>query len=428
MSTGLTRREAIAAATASFAAFFGRRPASAQEREQWANWSRSVRWAPRRVERPSSVEEVVAAVRRAAGAGDVLRVTGTGHSFVPLCATDGSLALLTKMSGVESIDTERRRANVLAGTKLAALHEPLHAAGLAMETLPDIDRQALAGAIATDTHGTGREIGSLSALVTAVRLVDGRGRVVDCSADERPDILQAARVHLGVLGVLTHIEIRLVPAFRLLERSWIASFDECMAELDSNIAGHRHFEFFWVSDRDACLMKSLDPTDETEDRESFEDDQGLVGERVGWSGLIFASQRNRRFNEIEYSLPAERGPDCLGELRELMLGKHRDVTWPLEYRTVKGDDIWLSTSHGRPTVTISAHQAANLPYQPFFDDVEAVFRNHDGRPHWGKMHSLGAKQLSELYPRWNDFLKVREELDPEGRFLSPYTRELLLGA
>ncbi|MDX1385077.1 MAG: D-arabinono-1,4-lactone oxidase [Thermoanaerobaculia bacterium] len=421
----LSRREWLAGATAAFAAFLGRPGAAAQAeaRETWKNWSGAVSWTPRRVVRPGSVGDVVAAVRAGADAGEVVRVAGTGHSFVPLTATDGSFLLTNALSGVESIDREQRRATVLAGTKLADIHAPIHAAGLGMTTLPDIDRQALAGAIATATHGTGRTIGSLSTQVTAVELVDGRGRVVRTSASKRPDLLQAARVSLGALGVLTRIELQLEPAFRLHEKTWVAPYEEAVATLDEQIESHRHFEFFWVSNRDACLMKTLDPSDDDGDGERS--DGELEGERVGWSGEIFPSVRNRRFNEIEFSVPITAGRACLAELRELMLGRHAAVTWPLEYRTVAADDAWLSPAYRRDTVTISAHQAANLPYRPFFDDVESVFRNHDGRPHWGKMHGLRAADLAQLYPRWDDFQRVRRELDPDGRFLSPYLRRIL---
>ncbi|MEE2776703.1 MAG: D-arabinono-1,4-lactone oxidase [Acidobacteriota bacterium] len=428
MPFDLNRREWLVGAVAALAPFFGSsRSARAQQQpEAWANWSRSVEWHPRVVERPVTVDDVVAAVRASEAHGDPLRVAGTGHSFVPLTATDGSFVLPTRLAGVQHIDNEGRRATVLAGTKLSAIDAPIHEAGLAMSTLPDIDRQSLAGAISTATHGTGREIGNLSSLVTSLRLVNATGEVVSAGPEENADLFQAARVSMGLLGVLTEIELQLVPAFMLHEKSWVATYDEMAEGLESHIAGHRHFEFFWVSGRDACLMKSLDPTDESEDWERQGAD-GLSGERVGSSGAIFPSVRNRRFNEIEYALPAEAGPGCLAELRQLMLSKHAAITWPLEYRTVAADDMWLSPAYGRATVTISAHQANELDHRPFFDDVEAIFRNHNGRPHWGKMHSLTARELRDLYPRFNDFVELRQEMDPKGRFLTPYCRELMVG-
>ncbi|MEE9281686.1 MAG: D-arabinono-1,4-lactone oxidase [Myxococcota bacterium] len=422
---GLSRRGFVGGTLAGLAALAGfRRRAAAAV--QWSNWSGSVRASPHELARPASVDDVVAALRSARAQGRTVRAVGSGHSFVPLCATDGVAMTLAPMRGVASIDRERREATVLAGSKLYELGQPLRQAGLAMETLPDIDRQEIAGAIATGTHGTGREIGNLSTQVVGLSLVTGSGDVVRCSARERPDILRAAQVSLGALGIITHVRLRLLPAYRLHEKTRIASYDETAAQLAARIESNRHFEFFWVSDRDACLLKTLNPTEVQEDSEHYVDEERLVGERVGWSDRILPSVRATAFNEIEYAVPAEQGSECLAELRELMLGKYKDVAWPLEYRTVAADDIFLSPAHGRPTVTISAHQSAELPYTPFFADVEAVFRNHNGRPHWGKIHTLQAADLAALYPKWTEFQKVRQELDPEGLFLSPYVRNLLL--
>ena len=136
--------------------------------------------------------------------------------------------------------------------------------------------------------------------------------------------------------------------------------------------------------------------------------------------------RNRKFFEIEFSLPEANGPDCIREIRALMLDKHAAVEMPLEYRTLGSDDIYLSPAYGRETVTISAHQRNTLPYEEFFADVEAIFRNHQGRPHWGKIHTHTSKELSDLYPRWDEFHKVRQELDPEGRFMNAFLRKIFV--
>ncbi len=405
---------------------------------EWTNWSGSVRFTPADKAAPATLEEVRAAVKRAAAAGRRVRAIGSGHSFVPLCETDGLQLVTSRLRGIESIDAKKREAWILGGSKLYHIGEPLRKAGLALSTMPDIDRQALAGSVATGTHGTGREIGSLSSYVTALRLVTASGDVLECSPEKRPDVFRAAQVSLGALGVITHVRLALEPAFRLRERIWNVGFEACMAQLESHVASNRHFEFFWFPDpspfvrkptfpaRDVCSMKSLQPTTDPRDFERWDDPDHTTGERVGWSDQIFPSARDVAFNEIEFSVPAERGPDCLRELRALMLGKHKDALWPLEYRTVKPDEAYLSPEHGRATVTISAHQPAERPYRPFFDDVEVVFRNHGGRPHWGKIHQLGAKQLAPLYPKWDAFQKVRAELDPKGVFLNPFLRRVLI--
>ena len=148
-------------------------------------------------------------------------------------------------------------------------------------------------------------------------------------------------------------------------------------------------------------------------------------ERIDRSYRIFPSERNLKFNEMEFALPAANGRECLCEIRQLMQQRHPHVLWPIEYRTLAADDLWLSPAFGRETVTISIHQAADLAHQAFFADAEAIFRNHHGRPHWGKMHSLRADDLRRLYPQWEQFQTIRQSLDPAGTFLNSYLRALV---
>jgi L-gulonolactone oxidase len=110
-----------------------------------------------------------------------------------------------------------------------------------------------------------------------------------------------------------------------------------------------------------------------------------------------------------------------------MRSRHSYVQWPIEYRTLRADDIALSPAYGRPTVTISLHQAADKPYREFFADAEAIFRNHRGRPHWGKIHTHSSRELEALYPQWGEFLALRARLDPHRRFQNRYLRALLEG-
>ena len=133
--------------------------------------------------------------------------------------------------------------------------------------------------------------------------------------------------------------------------------------------------------------------------------------------------RELRFNEMEYSVPGEAGPECFA-VRERMRSRWPDVVWPVEYRTLAADSAWLSTAHARDTVTISLHQDAVLPCDPFFADCEAIFTAHGGRPHWGKLHTRSARDLAALYPLWERFRALRRELDPDGTFANAYLREL----
>jgi FAD-linked oxidoreductase len=401
---------------------------------------------------PASETELVKLIGKANAANLTVRVAGTGHSFTPLCASEGVLISLDRLQGLVSTDSARLEATIWAGTKIWQMGEPLQQVGLAMANMGDIDRQSIAGAISTGTHGTGRGLGSISTQVVGLRLLTANGEVVACSAEAEPELFKAGQVSLGALGIITQVTLRLLPAYRLQEISWVIPTQECLAILDRLIVENRHFEFFWLPKEDACAAKALNPTENDEFRmmnptsldnrdesgaDSPEEDtpgsqsppgtlaRYIKGKRIDHSYRIFPSERTILFNEIEFALPEANGPDCFLEIRRLMQTKYPEVTWPIEYRTLGADDIYLSPAYGRDSVTISVHQAHHLPYEAFFADVEAIFRNHQGRPHWGKVHTHTARELRPLYPLWDRFQQARERLDPRGRFMNDYLCSIL---
>ena len=385
----------------------------------WSNFSGRVAFHPARRARPKSEAELRTLVREAASEGKGVRVAGSGHSFTPLVRTEGTLVSLDDWQGIEAVDTDKRQAVIRAGTVLHALGEPLLSQGLTLRNMGDVDVQALAGAVATGTHGTGPTLANISSQVIGARLVLASGDVLELAADDDAERLDAARVSLGLLGVFSTLTLQLVPAYRLHERIWRGDIETCLAALDANIAGSRHFEFWWYPHRDYAEQKALQPTDAEPESVA-----GRKGERIDWSSRILPSVRELKFNEMEYSVPAAAGPACFRAVRERMRSHWPDVVWPVEYRTLAADSGWLSTAHARDSVTISLHQDASLDCDAFFSDCEAVFRAHDGRPHWGKLHGRSGAELAGLYPQWQRFRRLRAELDPAGTFANAYLREL----
>ncbi len=382
----------------------------------WSNFSGRVRARPARVELPSSESQIQALVRETR---EPIRVVGTGHSCTPLCATDGILLSLDRLSGVTAVDAESSSATIRAGSKIHDLGPPLRRADLATINQGDVDVQSLAGAVSTGTHGTGPELGSMSTAVRRMRIVLASGDVIECAPDLEPEVFRAARLSLGAFGIISEIELQLMPAYNLHQREWkeeVAGAQTFLTRSREN----RHLEFFWSPVRDVLYMKSLNPTsdapDPMPDRER---------ECIGHSADVFPSIREEKFNELEFAVPEERGVECFYEIREMMRTRHPEVLWPVEVRTLAADEIELSPANGRATITVSVHQAAELPSEELFADAQAVFANYGGRPHWGKFHSLEARQLRDLYPGWGDFLKLRDTLDPGGRFANPYLRQLL---
>lgn len=390
--------------------------------ESWKNWSGGIACEPGSIAAPAHEAEVLGLVRLAAASGQTVRVVGTGHSSMPLVTTDGGIMVsLARMQGLLGVDETIPAATFRGGTKIWTIGDPLLERGYSMITMGDIDRQAIAGALGTATHGTGRSLGNISSALVQVRMVTGSGELIEFDAQSDPETFPAIRVSLGALGIITAATIRVLPAYRLHEKVERVPMDTCMAKLEEHIASNRHFEFFWHPPEDVAEMKMLNPTEDgpeaVADRE---------GERIGWSPHIIPSVRERRFHEMEYAIPAEHGPECFARVRERMRDKHPDVGWPVEYRTVAPDDAYLSPHGGRDSVTISIHQAARLPYEDFFFDIEPIFREYGGRPHWGKVNSLGRDELRSLYPQWDAFERVRDRLDPGGVMLNPYLRGLFV--
>lgn len=381
----------------------------------WSNWSGSQQHQAARFELPANEAEIVNLLAKARDEDRCVRAVGTSHSFVPFW-TDDFIVSLDNMKGLVDYDAETLQATFRAGTKLHELGEPLWELGMSMQNMGDIDRQSIAGAVSTGTHGTGRSMQNIPSQLTRLRVARADGAVVDIDKEADDELFRAAQVSLGTFGIIVEATLQLMPRYYLHERNWTASVDECAAEREALIAGNRHFEFFWDPHSDTCAMKTLNFTDRQEEAKPAE------GEEIGPSYKIIPSARDMKFNEIEFSLPAEAGWECFMAVRRLMQESFPKVRWPLEYRTLKADDMLISSASERDTVTISAHQGVQYPWQEFFLAVENVFRGYDGRPHWGKVHTHQADELQRLYPHFDRFCELRRHMDPEGRFLNSFLR------
>lgn len=427
---------------------------------EWRNWSGWVKAKPHSLHRPESESELAELVAVADGP---VRVAGSGHSFTPICESSGSLFSLEKMSGLISCDQELQTARVLAGSTIRDLGPLLHGQGLGLINQGDIDRQAIAGAVGTGTHGTGKDLKSISAAVVGFRLVTPGGEVINCSATENADVFGAGRVSMGSLGIMSEIELQCTPAYALEERGGRLPVADLFDTLDALRDGNRHFEFFWFPFADDVLVKTLNLSDvHPKPRRRAPDGQdgpadigfrklceisrfapflrgrfqrqmtaqggsryaGDTPGRSRWSHDAFPSDRNVRFNEMEYAVPAQHGPDCVREVAQHMRRCGVNFLFPIEYRYVAADDAWLSPFFERDSVTISIHQYHKQPYAKLFAGVEQIFQKYGGRPHWGKLHTLAADSLKALYPKWNDFCDVRDKLDPGGKMLNPFLKKI----
>ncbi len=382
----------------------------------WQNWSGRHRAADATLLHVRSEADAQARIAESSGP---VRICGAGHSHAPLVPTDGTILDLSGLAGVISSDQQSRRAWVGAASRIFSLGRPLHQAGLALINQGDIDQQAICGAVATGTHGTGHTLRNLSAAVTGVRLITADGKALTVNESENTDLWPAIRLHLGAFGVITRLELQCREAYRLRERGWKATFTDLEADIPSLIEEHRHFEFFWYPHNDTAIAKTID---ETEDEPEYP--LAAEGGRCAWSYEVLPNHRPDKHTEMEYSVPAAQGLACFKAIRELLQTRFTNVRWPVEYRTLAADDVWLSSAYQRDTVTISVHQDVNEDETAYYQACEAIFLAFDGRPHWGKVHYLSGDELARRHPKWQDWWRVRNAVDPEGRFLNDHLRRL----
>ncbi|HEX2349501.1 MAG TPA: D-arabinono-1,4-lactone oxidase [Ktedonobacterales bacterium] len=425
---------------------------------RWRNWSGSVTCAPREVIAPTSLDELAGAVGEIGRDGRRLRVVGSGHSFTPLVQTDDALLRMDHLSGITSFDAERGLVTVLGGTPLKQLGDALLKRRVAQENLGDIDVQTITGAISTGTHGTGVRFGNLATQVAALTLATASGELVELSPERDPETFKAAQVSLGALGVIAAVTLRVVPAKRLRYQTRRERIESLIAHLEQYKAENSHFEFFWFPYTRWAQAKFTNETDAQPTSANLwtEFNRVVLENGVFWafseasrlapalspsickasawgiasttavdySHRLYATPREVRFQEMEYNLPAQHFAAAMAEIEEVITRERFAVNFPVECRFVRGDDIWLSPAYQRDSAYIAVHMYQGMPYRAYFDAIEAIFQRYDGRPHWGKIHTLTAETLATRYPRWQDFLRVRERLDPQGVFLNDYLRRL----
>ena len=429
----------------------------------WTNWAGTAT-ADVTVSTPATVHELQQVVGDANAAGKRVKPIGAGHSFTSIGVTDGVQLRLDRLAGIVRADRETGLVSVLAGTRLHALNEALWSLGLAMSNLGDIDVQSISGAISTGTHGTGAKFGGLATQVRALELVRADGELLRCDAEQHPDVFAAARVGLGALGVIATVTLQCEPAFALAAAEAPAGLDRVLAELDENILGNDHFEFYWFPHTRRVLTKrnnrvlpdaELRPLgrlrgwwdDEFLSNTTFDRINRLTTRRpklipranalatrllgsrdfIDRSYRVFASPRSVVFREMEYAVPRAAVPQLLAGIEAYLDRSGEQIGFPVEVRFAAADDIWLSTAQGRETGYVAVHQYHRRAHEQYFRAVEEIAQDLGGRPHWGKLHYRDGASLRSAYEHFDEFVTVRDKLDPERVFGNAYLERVLGG-
>jgi L-gulono-1,4-lactone dehydrogenase len=432
----------------------------------WQNWSGLESAEPRTVIRPASVADVVDAVTAARRGGTTVKMVGTGHSFTGIAAPGDAMLLPHLLTGVVDVDREAMTVTALAGTRLKVLNAELERLGLSLHNMGDIAEQTLAGAVSTGTHGTGGVAAGLSAQLTGLQLVTGTGEVVDADAEHHAAVFEMARVGLGALGILTTVTFAVEPLFLLEAHEQPMSWDRALGTFDELVASSHHCDMYWFPHTDRLLAKQNTRLDaDLSDAQPLSrvrhwvDDELLsnsvfgaltaAGNRVPalvprmnqvaaralsertYSDVahrVFTSTRRVVFREMEYAVPREAGLDALREVRRVIEASDWRISFPIEIRVAPADDIPLSTAYSRDSFYLAfhTHHRSDLAqHTAYLNAMESVLRDHDGRPHWGKLHGRTAADLAPAYPRFADFVALRDRLDPDRLFANDYLRRVL---
>jgi FAD-linked oxidoreductase len=426
------------------------------------NWAETIQCHPGEYDQPTTVEEVVQIVRRAEAEGKVVRVFGGRHSWSKFVLTDGALLNLDSLNKILAIDPDTHQVTIQAGMRIKDLVNILQYAGLGLKNLGSIMEQSFAGAISTGTHGTGRTLGSLHTQVVGMKIVSGGGKILEISSDDSnyAEMLSAAQVSLGALGVVVELTLQCVPLYNVRLKAWSEPYEDVLSRLDTLIADNQRVRFYWLSGTDEIYVNTMNDTDDPSHAVSpfmrwfretvlrhdvlaalmeignhFPNAIGSINRFEAFVGYSEIDEVGPYFQELpvgvyprhiesEYAVPIERSAEAIRICRTIVERHDNQVTLPTEFRFVQGDNAMLSPAAGRDSCYICAQTSDMDLAMAYFNDFEPAMKQLGGRPHWGKILTLTAAEVEAMYPDYHRFVALRRELDPRGTFASDGIREL----
>lgn len=401
----------------------------------WTNWVGNQSFTATDIVQAQSESDVVNIIKDAANRNLDVRVAGSGHSFTPVVETDGIVIDPVGLTGIKSVDSVKARATIGAATTIKEIGEPLWNAGFGLRNQGDIEAQRIAGAIATGTHGSGTQFGSFSAAMVGCRLATASGDVINID-ESTPDLLAAAQVSVGTLGVMTEVTMQVSPRYRLQEDIRHETFEDVMSNYQQRVKENRNFNFFWFPSEESAALYNIElpkgeKATDTCHVKIFNDvtddvpDSDIEHHRVDRAYKIYTMVYDPNFHELEYFIPLHLANDAIRELREFMLASLPMSIFPMEVRSVGADSAWLSSQYKTDTCVISVSGKPGTDYWDYLKAVDKLLGKYQARVHWGKLHFLTKDQLLERYPKAEDFIKIRRELDPKGMFLNKHLAPLL---
>ncbi|WP_158802485.1 D-arabinono-1,4-lactone oxidase [Acidisoma sp. L85] len=406
----------------------------------WWNWFGEQYFVPQYVAKPRTEEDVRQIVLAARRLGISIRASGAGHSNPAIVPTPGIHVDFDEFRDIVSFDHDTLRVVVRPGIRVGDLSRALKEQGMSLNNQGDIDTQSIAGAIVTATHGAGITLPCLSAQMIAARIVTADGNILELSAEKDGELFKAFRTSLGMFGLIVSITIQAVLSYNIHKRSWNTDTEDCLESLHELLRDNRTFWFFWLPLKESADLYEL-PSGAVSSKATRENDICHMrvynaapvadppptvgpGEQFGHSSAIYPNVYLPNFREVEYAVPFASFEQTFDELRALFKTKYPEALYPIECRAVKADDSYLSAYSERDGYALSVSGPMEESSWGLLRDVDAVFERHDGRPHWGKHHFMSPSRMEKLFPRYDDFKRLRREIDPDGVFLNDHLRAL----
>ena len=431
-----------------------------QPKSTWVSWNENVQHD---YTYHHTVKEEKDLANIIGGTNGKVRVYGSKQSSADIAAGTDSLIDMRAYDQIISIDDAKKQITVQSGITLKTLITTIQDRGWTIPCLPDIDTVTLGGALATGTHGTGRDGKLLSEYVTSCRMVmaDGSIRTVN----EGEELMDAARVSLGLLGIFSEITLQCQPVYTLHLKEQPMHDDQWMGQYDDLLENNDFTRILWMPHTDhgyVILGNKIDPDtpvkhnpgpDYLKHRRAVSrmlykyttkfPSLTSIANKIIYK-LFFTSKKESKgtlydatvtksrsgtLELAEWTIAKSRFNACFTEIKAALDNRNNAayVHIPMDIRFVKEDNSWLSYAYGEDCVTVGCvtRDAANADHYKAFEVVEEIFLKHGGRPHWGKRFEAKGEELSKIYPKFEDFKALRDELDPKGKFLNPYLTELL---
>ncbi|MEV8249533.1 D-arabinono-1,4-lactone oxidase [Microbacterium sp. NPDC076768] len=412
------------------------------------NWAGNLQYRASTLAHPTSLDELRALVAR----GGPMRVLGSRHCFNDIADTDGTLIVLDRLPFLFEVNEQRDAVRVSGGLRYGDISSHLDAAGLAIANLASLPHISIAGATATGTHGSGDALGSLASAVRALTIVTPSGDVRELRRGDAD--FNGAVVALGALGVVVDITLDVEPTYDVAQHVFERpNWDDVLADFDAVTSIGTSVSLFsrWGQTEvvDQIWVKQRQPDTQREARDALfarlgaqpavtkrhpilgvdpvacTDQLGVPGpwfERLAHFKLEHTPSAGAEI-QSEYLVPRADAVVAIRAVRELAT-QIAPLLLVNEIRTVRADDLWLSSSYGTDAVGI------HFTWKPEEEAVRALLPTIEAalpataRPHWGKVFTLDPVEVRSRYPRWDEFAALAADFDPERRFVNPYLQRL----